>query len=131
MKTKNLFKAFALIAILFVNIAAVSARNLDGNLIYNTEEKDGVMMGQTIYKMEGNTLLHYMKHNYQYDDQKRMTQSETQKWNNNKQRWENNLLVTYSYTGKTVTTNYYQWNNKKNEYILAPELTVTLDNRDI
>ena len=65
MKTKNLFKAFVLVAILFVNIAAVSARNLDGNLVYNTEEKDGVMMGQTIYKMDGNTLLHYMKHNYQ------------------------------------------------------------------
>ena len=131
MKTKTYFKAFALFAILFINVAAMSARGLDGNLIYNNEEKDGVMTEQTIYKKDGQTLSNYMKHSYQYNADKRMTQSETQKWNNNKQTWENNLLVTYIYTGKTVTTNYYQWNSKKKEYVLAPEMTVTLDNRDI
>ena len=131
MKTKSFFKSLALVAILFVNVLTISARGNDGNLIYDTQEQDGIMMGQTIYKMNGQTLSNYMKQSYEYDSHKRMTQTETQKWNNNKQTWENNLLITYTYTGKTVTTNYYQWNSKKKEYILAPEMTVTLDNRDI
>ena len=129
MKTKTFFKVFALVAVLFVNVLAVSARGNDGKLVSNTEEKDGVMVGQTVYKKDGNTLANYMKHSYKYDDQKRMVESATQKWNNN--NWENNLLITYTYTGKTVTTNYYQWNSKKKEYILAPEMTVTMDNRDM
>lgn len=131
MKTKTLFKVFTLFVILFVNVVALSARGNDGNLIYNTNEKDGVMLDQTVYKMDGNSLSNYMKHNYKYDDSKRMIESQTLKWNSAKNTWENNLLITYTYTGKTVTTNYYQWNNKKKEYILAPEMTVTLDSRDI
>ena len=131
MKTKTFLKSLALVAILFVNVCAASARGNDGNLFYNTEEKDGVMTEQTIYKKDGQTLSNYMKHNYEYDSHKRMTNTETQKWDSNKHKWCNNLLITYTYTGKTVTTNYYQWSSKKKEYILAPELTVTLDNRDI
>ncbi len=131
MKTKTFFKVFALVAILFMNVMAISARSYDGNLVSNKEEKDGMMVAQTVYKKDGSTLANYMKHSYAYDAQKRMTESITQRWNNNKQTWENNLLVTYTYTGKTVTTNYYQWNSKKKEYILAPELTVTMDNRDM
>ena len=91
MKTKTFFKVFALVAVLFVNVLAVSARGNDGKLVSNTEEKDGVMVGQTVYKKDGNTLANYMKHSYKYDDQKRMVESATQKWNNN--NWENNLLI--------------------------------------
>ena len=32
---------------------------------------------------------------------------------------------------KTVTTNYYKWNAKKQAYILVPEMTVTMDNTNM
>ena len=37
--------------------------------------------------------------------------------------------VRYSdtHTEKTITTEYYKWNKKKKDYILVPEMTVTMD----
>ena len=81
--------------------------------------------------MEGSSLANYMKYNYKYDTNKRMIESQTMKWNSYKNNWENDLLVHYTYEGKTVTTNYYKWNNRKQEFILAPEMTVTMDNPNL
>ncbi|GAE20722.1 DUF3836 domain-containing protein [Bacteroides pyogenes] len=127
MKTNFSFKVVILSAVLFVASIAASARVFDGQLIYNPIEENGMMVGQTVYKKDGNTLANYMKHNYKYDEQKRMVKSETQKWSAAKEQWENDLRIEYAYSGKTVTTTYYKWNNKKNTYVLVPEMTVTMD----
>jgi hypothetical protein len=131
MKLNNIFKALTLVVVMFVNVICVSARNNDNNLIRNTEEKDGVMVGQTVYKVDGNTLTNYMKYSYSYDEDKRMTESISYKWNGANNAWENDLRMTYSYSGKTVTTEYYKWNNKSNSYVLVPEMTVTMDSREM
>lgn len=130
MKTKVFLKSVAFsVVILFSSIAASAANK--NNLIYNSEEKDGVMVGQTVYKMDGGALANYMKYNYKYDDQKRMTESETMKWNSGKNAWQNDLRINYTYKGKTLTTTYYKWNSKKKEYILVPDMTVTMDNPNL
>lgn len=131
MKTKVFFKSVVLATVLLASSLAVSARSYDSNLIYNSEEKDGVMIGQTVYKMDSGTLANYMKYSYKYDDNRRMTESETQKWNNRTNKWENDLRINYIYAGKTITTNYYKWNNKSNSYVIAPEMTVTMDSTGI
>lgn len=127
MKTKELLKTVVLSAALLVSSLAVSARSYDNSLIYNTEEENGVMVGQTVFKMEGTSLANYMKYNYKYDDNKRMTESTAMKWNSTRNQWENDLRINYIYQGKTVTTNYYKWNKKKSEFVLVPEMTVTMD----
>ena len=96
-------------------------------MIYNPIEKDGVTIGQTVYKMNGNALANYMKYNYKYDDSKRMTESETLKWDSRKDEWIKDIRITYTYEGKTVTTTYYKWNSKKHAYVLVPEMTITID----
>jgi len=58
-----------------------------------------MLIGQTVYKKEGSSLANYMKYNYKYDDNKRMIESQTMKWNSNKNNWENDLLVRYTYEG--------------------------------
>ena len=131
MKTTGFLKTVALSAVLLVSSVAVSARNYDNNLIYNSEEENGMLIGQTVYKKEGSSLANYMKYNYKYDDNKRMIESQTMKCNSNKNNWENDLLVRYTYEGKTITTNYYKCNNRKSEFILAPEMTVTMDNPNL
>ena len=70
----------------------------------------------------------YMKYSYKYDDQKRMTESETMKWNSQKNTWENDLRICYAYQGKSITTTYYKWNSKQKAYVLVPDMTVTMDN---
>ena len=126
MKTKVSLKMFVLSVVLLMTSFVASARSYDGQLVYN-----GVMVGQTVYKMNGSTLANYMKYNYKYDDNKRMIESETLKWNSTKEEWEKDLRINYTYEGKTVTTNYYKWNNKKRAYVLVPEMTVTMDNTNL
>ena len=131
MKTTGFFKTAVLSALLLVISITVCARNYDNNLIYNSEEENGMLVGQTVYKMEGSSLANYIKYNYKYDTNKRMIERQTMKWNSYKNNLENDLLVRYTYEGKTVTTNYYKWNNRKQEFILAPEMTVTMDNPNL
>ena len=131
MKTKVSLKMFVLSVVLLMTSFVASARSYDGQLVYNPVEENGVMVGQTVYKMNGSTLANYMKYNYEYDDNKRMIESETLKWNSTKEEWEKDLRINYTYEGKTVTTNYYKWNNKKRAYVLVPEMTVTMDNTNL
>lgn len=130
MRTKVFLKSVALSAVIMFSAIAASAANKN-NLIYNSEEVNGVMVGQTVYKMDGGTLANYMKYSYKYDDQKRMTESKTMKWNSTKNAWENDLRINYAYQGKSLTTTYYKWSNRKNAYILVPEMTVTMDNPNL
>ena len=131
MKTKVSLKMFVLSVVLLMTSFVASARSYDGQLVYYPVEEYGVMVGQTVYKMNGSTLANYMKYNYKYDDNKRMIESETLKWNSTKEEWEKDLRINYTYEGKTVTTNYYKWNNKKRAYVLVPEMTVTMDNTNL
>ena len=131
MKTKVLFKMFILSAVLLVMSLATFARSYDGQLVYNPIEENGVTVGQTVYKMNGNTLANYMKYSYKYDDNKRMIESEALKWNSDKNEWQKDLRINYTYVGKSVTTKYYKWNNKKQTYVLVPEMTVTMDNTNM
>lgn len=131
MKTNLSLKFIVLSAMLFVVSLASSARNFDNQLIYNPIEENGVMIGQTVFKMEGNTLANYMKYNYKYDTNKRMIESEALKWNSIKNDWEKNLRINYTYEGKTVTTNYYKWDTKKKTYVLVPDMTVTMDDTNL
>lgn len=128
MKTKVSLKMFVLSVVLLMTSFVASARSYDGQLVYNPVEENGVMVGQTVYKMNGSTLANYMKYNYKYDDNKRMIESETLKWNSTKNTWGKDMCIRYAYQGKTMTTTYYKWNNKKGEYILVPEMTVIMDN---
>ena len=56
-----------------------------------------------------------------------MTQSEGLKWNDRKGEWEKDICLRYAYNGKSVTTTYYKWNQKKGAYELLPDMTVTMD----
>ena len=123
-------KTLILFSFLFVCGMNASADN-KSNLIYNSEEVNGMKVAETVYKMDGSTLANYMKYNYKYDDNKRMTESEALKWDSNKDEWVKNLRINYIYEGKTVTTNYYKWNAKKRTYVLVPEMTVTMDNTNM
>ena len=127
MKAKVSLKTVIVSALLLVCGLNASADN-KSNLIYNSEEVNGMKVAETVYKMDGNTLANYMKYNYKYDDQNRMTESEALKWNSTKNTWGKDMCIRYAYKVKTMTTTYYKWNNKKGEYILVPEMTVIMDN---
>ena len=127
MKTLNLIKIALVAVVAFVADVTISAANPENNLIYNAEEVNGVKVAETVYKMDGTTLTNYMRYNYKYDAESRMTENVSQKWNAVKARWENDLRIEYTYDNKSVAVEYYKWNARKKAFVLAPEMTVTMD----
>ena len=121
---KTILNAILIIAMLFIGNVTMNAQN---GLIRNTEEVDGLIVSETIFKMEGESLTHYMKHNYKYDENKQKIEDEAMKWNSTKETWEKDLCIRYTYTEKSITTEYYKWNKKKKDYIIVPEMTITMD----
>jgi hypothetical protein len=120
-------KAFLKITLLFAMLLVANVTlHAQNNLVYNTEKDGDLVVSETIFKMQDGALNHYMKHNYKYDANKQRIESETQKWNDSKKRWENDLCIRYTHNESTITTEYYKWNKKKKEYILVPEMTVTM-----
>ena len=91
-------KTLILFSFLFVCGMNASADN-KSNLIYNSEEVNGMKVAETVYKMDGSTLANYMKYNYKYDDQKRITESEALKWNAVKNAWTHDMCIRYAYEG--------------------------------
>ena len=121
---KKIFSTLFMIAVLFIANLPMNAQN---NLIRNAEEKDGLIVTETVFRLEEGTLINYMKHNYKYDENKQRIEDEAMKWNGVKEEWVKDLCIRYSYTEKSITTEYYKWNKKKKDYILVPEMTVTMD----
>ena len=107
---KKIFSTILMIAVLFIANLPMNAQN---NLIRNTEKKDGLIISETVFKLEESTLTNYMKHNYKYDDNKQRIEDEAMKWNGVKEEWVKDLCIRYSYTEKSITTEYYKWNKKK------------------
>lgn len=127
MKALKTLILFAVLSVCGMNAMA----DKSNNLIYNSEEVNGVMVGQTVYKMEGSALANYMKYNYKYDEQNRMIESEALKWDAVREEWKQDMVIRYAYQGKSVTTTYYKWNKKQKDYVLVPEMTVTMDNANL
>ena len=121
---KKFLGSILLMAMLIIGNLPSNAQN---NLIRNTEEVDGLVVSETIYKMEGDGLTNYMKHLYKYDENKQRTEDEALKWNGVKETWEKDLCIRYTYTETSITTEYYKWNKKKKDYIIVPEMTITMD----
>lgn len=127
MKKVNLLKGMLFVAMMFIANLTICAGNPGDNLIYNSEEVNGVVVSETVYKMNGTTLTNYAKHNYKYDANQQRTEDEALKWNSTKNCWDNDLCIRYTHGNKSMTTEYYKWNAKKKEYIIVPEMTVTMD----
>ena len=122
------FKAILFAVLVVICSVNVLAEN-KSNLIYNTTEVNGLKVGETVYKSDNGTLTNYMQYNYQYDAQKRIIESEALKWNG--MEWKKDMCIRCAYQGKSVTTTYYKWNSRKGEYILVPDMTITIDNPNL
>ena len=126
----TLFKqAIMLSVFLLISSAASLARN-NNNLVYNTEEKDGVVTSQLVYKMDNGQLSNYEKFNYTYDNDKRMKTQEKQIWNSNDKRWENSVCIQYTYQNGKKNIEYQKWNAAEKTYVLVPEMSISVDDTE-
>lgn len=123
----NLLKNLFVTVFVFAANLTVFANSPETELIYNTEEIDGVKMSETVYKMNEGILTNFEKYNYKYNDQKQVVENILQKWDASKGEWRNSMCIKYTYNDKNTTIQYYRWNESKQDYILVPQMTVTMN----
>lgn len=112
MKTLVISLVFALTA----TVNAVSSNNLEG-FAYNTEVSEGRVETQTVFKVKDEKYLqNHLKYAYTYDAQERVTSKEVLKWNADKQCFENQYCLNFSYESTEVNVKYVAWNKKANAY---------------
>jgi len=125
MKT-NQFIRTTLFFILFGLFGTFSFAKTHNNLIYDTEEVNGVMISQTVYKQDDGILAKYQKYTYEYDDNHRITRNTSYKWSNG--TWTKDMCIRHEYIDNSIKTTYYKWDNDKKEYILQPNMTLITEN---
>lgn len=123
----NLLKSLFVTVFVFAANLTVFANSPETELIYNTEEIDGVKMSETVYKMNEGILTNFEKYNYKYNDQRQVVENILQKWDASKGEWRNNMCIKYQYNEGSTTIQYYKWNELKKDYILVPQMTVTMN----
>lgn len=121
MKTIQLLKTTGIIFLLGF-FGLFSYARVNNNLIYDTEEVNGIMISQTVYKQEDGMLAKFQRYTYDYDENLRVIQNTSYKWVNN--AWVKDMCIKHDYQGKTVTTTYYKWNQNKKEFVLQPNMTL-------
>lgn len=126
MKTFNFIKSLLVVVCVFVANLTISASNPEADLIYNTEEVNGVKVSETVYKMNEGILTNYEKYSYKYNDNKQVVENTLQKWDVTDNDWHNYMRINYSYAGNNVTIEYYKWNKGQKAFILVPDMTVTV-----
>ncbi len=115
--------------LLLINSVAAVAKN-NNNLIYNTEEKDGLVVSQLVYKMDNGQLTNYEKFSYTYNDQRRVASQEKEKWNAAKNNWEKEVCIHYTYSDGKKHITYEKWNNRKKAYEAVPEMNVSVEDTE-
>lgn len=122
MEFKQIYKVLMIAVIALGSLSSVSAKtNISNNIIYNLEERDGILVGQTLYKQEGKTLTQYLKYNYVYNNQNKIVENNIEKWDAEQNKWVNGLTMRYNYDGQNVSIKSYKWDNDRNNYQLLPE----------
>ena len=72
MKTTNLFKAIAFVAMIIVSVMNSEVKAQD-NFITNEEVKDDLVVAKTIFKQDGTYLYNHMRYEFTYDNENRLT----------------------------------------------------------
>ena len=130
MNTRNVFRMLTVMIVLVATQFSAYAKQ-DNNIVYNALERNGVLVGQTIYKKEGSNLAQVARYNYVYDQNKRIVENNISRWNKEDQVWENSISVQYRYKGQNITTKYYAWDNETNTYQLIPRLSSTIKDSNL
>ena len=116
MKTTNLFKAVAFVAMTIVSVMNTEVKAQENNFITNEEVKNELVVAKPIFKQDGAQLYRHIRYEYSYDDQKRLTCKEASKWDGAKDEWTPYFKMTYQYGNDEITMSYARWNESHKAY---------------
>ena len=105
MKTTNLFKAVAFVAMVIVSIMNSEVKAQD-RFITNEEVQNDLIVAKTIFKQSGTYLYNHMRYEFTYDDENRLTNKTASKWDGVKEKWIPYFRMSYQYADNEITLAY-------------------------
>lgn len=123
MKTTNLLKAVALVAMMIASVLNSEVKAQDG-FITNQVMNGELVASKTIFKKDGSLLQRHMQYTYAYDNENRLVSKTAQKWDGAKDAWVPYFKMTYEYTNKEIIMNYARWNASRKVYDEAVQKSV-------
>ena len=115
MKTTNLFKAIAFVAMIIVSVMNSEVKAQD-NFITNEEVKNDLVVAKTIFKQDGTYLYNHMRYEFTYDNENRLTGKTASKWDSLKSRWTPYFRMSYQYENNEIIMSYARWNKAHKAY---------------
>lgn len=126
MKKGNIIKISMLFILFIISSLNLSAKQ-SKDFVYDSIEKNGILIGQTIYKCNENLLERFVQYNYVFNDENRIIENNILKWNSESKKWEKGASIRYTYANNTITTKYYKWDSNKQDYILIPKMSSIIE----
>lgn len=115
MKTTNLFKAVAFVAMIIVSVMNSEVKAQD-NFITNEEVKNDLVVSKTIFRQDGTYLYNHMRYEFTYDNENRLTGKIASKWDGAKEQWMPYFKMSYKYDNNEITMSYARWNQSHKAY---------------
>ena len=115
MKTTNLFKAIAFVAMIIVSVMNSEVKAQD-NFITNEEVKNDLVVAKTIFKQDGTYLYNHMRYEFTYDNENRLTGKTASKWDSLQSRWTPYFKMSYQYENNEIIMSYGRWNKAHKAY---------------
>lgn len=115
MKTTNLFKAIAFVAMIIVSVMNSEVKAQD-NFITNEEVKNDLVVAKTIFKQDGTYLYNHMRYEFTYDNENRLTGKTASKWDSLQSRWTPYFRMSYQYENNEIIMSYARWNKTHKAY---------------
>ncbi len=110
-------KTIALVAMLVAGSATSNLRAEDDRYVVNYETVNEQVVSKTVYLNDGG-LQPYLKYNFAYNKDGKVSEQEVLKWDSHKQQWAPNYKQSYTYTDHGYTIEHAAWNPKAKEYNL-------------
>ena len=118
MKASILRKEILSFVVLFVCSLAMSAAS-PRNYLYDTKEENGKIVSKVIFLKEEGLLNKQVKYEFAYNDNGKVAEKKAYRWNQAKETWDPDYLITYQYNEDgNITSEYGMWDKKKKDYSL-------------
>ena len=109
MKTTMIIKAILVAIAIFGASQSYAASGNDKEYFTNEIMNGDQLESKVVYHME-NGLSPYMKYDYGYDDDSRITSVTVCIWDSRKDAWTNSHIITYSYAADKIVMEQATWN---------------------
>ena len=118
----TILKSVMCVALVFASAFNTSLMAQD-NFVTNDVVTGDQVTSKIIYRNDG-ALHRHMKHDFKYDDQNRVVEKETFKWDSSKNDWTPYCKISLTYNSDQVIMEYAKWSKKSKGYTEGTERNV-------